>query len=79
MMLMAAEARRRLEEHLAALQGAAEPNPEAAGELAETRAALERIAGGSYGWCEGCGGAIGRQRLLALPAARFCVTCAGRH
>lgn len=47
-------------------------------ELLETDAALERIEQGSYGRCEECGGAIGRQRLLALPAARFCIECTAR-
>jgi RNA polymerase-binding transcription factor DksA len=44
-------------------------------ELAETDAALERIEHGSFGRCETCGKAIGRQRLLALPAARLCIEC----
>jgi RNA polymerase-binding transcription factor DksA len=45
------------------------------GELVEIDAALARIAEGSYGQCEVCGGAIGRDRLRALPAVRRCVTC----
>ncbi|HET9597405.1 MAG TPA: TraR/DksA family transcriptional regulator [Anaeromyxobacteraceae bacterium] len=45
------------------------------GELVEIDAALARIADGSYGQCEVCGGAIGRDRLRALPAIRRCVTC----
>jgi hypothetical protein len=44
-------------------------------ELAETEAALARIEQGSFGRCHACGGAIGRQRLLALPAARLCIEC----
>ncbi len=47
-------------------------------ELAETDAALERIEQGKFGRCETCGGAIGRQRLLALPAARLCIECTGK-
>lgn len=46
------------------------------GEMIEIDAALARIADGSYGQCEVCGGAIGRDRLRALPAIRRCVTCA---
>jgi DnaK suppressor protein len=46
-------------------------------ELQETHAALERIASGAYGRHETCGGAIGRQRLLANPAARYCLGCTG--
>lgn len=45
-------------------------------ELEEVEAALERIEQGLFGGCEQCGGAIGRQRLLAVPEARCCLTCA---
>ena len=44
-------------------------------ELAEIDAAVERMDAGGYGRCESCGRAIGRQRLLALPEARLCLTC----
>ncbi|MBN9687483.1 MULTISPECIES: TraR/DksA family transcriptional regulator [unclassified Corallococcus] len=44
-------------------------------ELEEVEAALERIEQGRFGCCERCGGAIGRQRLLAVPEARCCLTC----
>jgi DnaK suppressor protein len=44
-------------------------------ELAELEAALERIENGNYGTCQGCGGAVGRQRLRAIPEARFCIDC----
>ena len=44
-------------------------------ELAELDAALERLERGSYGSCQTCGGAIGRQRLRAIPEARFCIDC----
>ena len=46
------------------------------GELAEIEEALARIEDGTFGSCLRCGGAIGRQRLRALPEARFCVSCA---
>ncbi len=46
-------------------------------ELLEIDAALARIADGTYGICEACGGAIGRDRLRALPAVRRCVGCSG--
>lgn len=42
-------------------------------ELEDIDAALDRIADGSYGTCETCGKAIPKERLEALPAARFCV------
>jgi RNA polymerase-binding protein DksA len=41
----------------------------------EIDAALERIAGGTYGSCETCGKPIGDERLDARPVARLCVTC----
>jgi RNA polymerase-binding transcription factor DksA len=44
-------------------------------ELFELEAALERIENGSYGTCLTCGGAVGRQRLRAIPEARFCIDC----
>lgn len=46
-------------------------------ELNEVDAALARIAAGTYGHCETCGKAIGRQRLRAVPEARFCIGCRG--
>ncbi len=46
-------------------------------ELEEIEAALARLADGTYGLCQGCGRAIGRQRLLAIPEARFCLECSG--
>jgi RNA polymerase-binding transcription factor DksA len=44
-------------------------------ELAEIDAALERIDAGQFGRCERCGGAIGLQRLRAVPEARLCISC----
>ncbi len=44
-------------------------------ELAELDAALDRIEKGSYGTCQTCGGAVGRQRLRAIPEARYCIDC----
>ncbi len=52
-------------------------SPDARRELVEIDAALARIADGTYGTCEACGGAIGRDRLRALPEVRRCVTCSG--
>lgn len=42
---------------------------------AEILAAIERIDGGSYGTCEGCGRPIDPERLEALPTARLCLSC----
>ncbi|HYD08757.1 MAG TPA: TraR/DksA C4-type zinc finger protein [Acidimicrobiales bacterium] len=45
-------------------------------ELVELVAAAARVADGTYGTCESCGGAIGEERLDAMPATRRCVRCA---
>jgi DnaK suppressor protein len=68
MTALAFESRHRLEARCAAIER----------ELSETRAALLRMERGTYGRCDVCGGAIGRQRLLALPVARYCLECASR-
>jgi RNA polymerase-binding transcription factor DksA len=47
-------------------------------ELMDIDAALARIERGTYGMCEGCGAAIGRLRLRALPETRFCIACSER-
>jgi DnaK suppressor protein len=44
--------------------------------LAEIEAAEGRLADGSYGVCERCGGRIPEARLEARPTARTCVGCA---
>ena len=44
--------------------------------LAEAEAALARLEGGTFGTCEGCGRAIGKARLDAVPYARHCIRCA---
>jgi len=41
--------------------------------------ALQRVEDGSYGTCITCGSSISGERLDALPATPYCVTCAGRH
>ncbi len=38
--------------------------------------ALERIEDGTYGICEGTGEPIPKERLKAIPWARYCVACA---
>jgi DnaK suppressor protein len=40
--------------------------------LADTEEALARLSAGTYGWCEGCAGAIPPQRLAAVPETRYC-------
>ena len=46
--------------------------------LAELDDALGRLRQGRYGRCEQCGRPIPAERLAARPAARTCITCAGR-
>ena len=43
--------------------------------LDDIDAALARIHSGEYGRCLRCGGSVGLQRLIALPAAGFCMGC----
>ncbi|MCC6625353.1 MAG: TraR/DksA family transcriptional regulator [Deltaproteobacteria bacterium] len=47
-------------------------------ELAQIRAALKRIAEGTYGECLACGDPIGDARLDAMPTATLCLGCAAR-
>ena len=42
------------------------------------RTTLDRVDEAAYGVCEECGGFIGVERLLALPAAIRCIDCARR-
>jgi RNA polymerase-binding protein DksA len=44
--------------------------------IGEIDAALGRIENGTYGSCEGNGEPIPRERLEAIPWARYCVACA---
>ena len=44
-------------------------------ELKEIDSSLDRIRERTFGVCEACNGAIPRERLEALPHARFCVPC----
>ncbi len=44
-------------------------------EISDVERALERLDAGTYGQCESCSEQIPRERLEALPAARFCLSC----
>lgn len=46
-------------------------------EIARIDRALAKVAQGTYGVCEACGGAIDPARLAVLPDAGRCVRCAG--
>lgn len=43
--------------------------------LRDVRAALARLADGTYGVCKYCGRPIDERRLLARPASSSCVDC----
>jgi len=45
-------------------------------ELKDIDAALRKIVEKTYGICEDCGNNINRERLKAVPYARFCKSCA---
>src|SRR5215218_4698161 len=47
--------------------------------LADVERALAKLDEGSYGACELCGNDIGEARLEAMPATRYCITCASGH
>ena len=47
--------------------------------LADVDAALAKIDAGTYGTCEDCGTAIPAARIEAVPAARYCITCASKQ
>ncbi len=44
--------------------------------LADIDHALAKLDEGGYGRCERCGEEIGEARLEAMPATRFCISCA---
>ena len=44
-------------------------------QLTHIRAALGRIAEGTYGECLNCGKTIGIKRLEALPSTPYCIDC----
>lgn len=44
--------------------------------VCEVDAAIGRLAAGTYGTCERCGGPVGAARLEVRPVARTCIQCA---
>ena len=46
--------------------------------LADIKEAVERLDGGSYGICTGCGATIAAERLEARPTVQTCISCASR-
>ncbi len=47
--------------------------------LLQSMHALERIDDGTYGVCESCGEAVGKNRLMAFPRATLCLSCKQRE
>jgi RNA polymerase-binding transcription factor DksA len=45
--------------------------------LKQVETALDRMARGRYGLCDSCAQAVHKNRLLAMPYVRYCVTCSG--
>lgn len=43
--------------------------------LADTAAALQRMAEGTYGTCKRCAGSIPLERLQTVPQTPFCLPC----
>lgn len=52
---------------------------QAAQELEQVLSALRRVREGRYGECLDCGDAIDERRLMALPAAPYCIACQAVH
>src|SRR3954464_2807356 len=61
--------KRRLEQAIAL----APQNGSLAGLLREVDSALERMAGGTYGFCEECHEPVEQDRLLPDPLVRYCL------
>jgi DnaK suppressor protein len=47
--------------------------------LAEIDRALVKLTEHSYGRCDGCGRTIPEERLEAIPATAYCVSCSARR
>jgi RNA polymerase-binding protein DksA len=43
--------------------------------LNEINIAIKKIKDGTYGKCEHCGQLISKERLKAIPYARYCIKC----
>ena len=80
-------ARRRLEAEISDLEGelaeiaattkeSPDDEHDAEGPTVGFERALSRVGAGSYGLCLRCGRPLAPERLEALPATRWCVSCA---
>jgi len=54
-------------------------NTELSKSIINVRKALSRIKLGKYGVCEECGQMIDTARLMAVPEAKFCSSCAAKR
>jgi len=45
-------------------------------EIAQIKAALDRMEAGEYGYCVTCGSEVSQERLDLLPYTPFCRSCA---
>jgi phage/conjugal plasmid C-4 type zinc finger TraR family protein len=43
--------------------------------LPQLRRAIDKIAEGSYGWCDDCGEKIPETRLAVVPGSTRCIAC----
>ncbi|MGC9031700.1 MAG: TraR/DksA family transcriptional regulator [Minisyncoccia bacterium] len=43
--------------------------------LEEINTAIKKIQNGTYGKCDKCGQPISKERLKAIPYARYCIKC----
>jgi DnaK suppressor protein len=59
----------------AGLETAQASHTRIAAEVAGVDVALVQLTLGTFGSCQGCGRALGTQRLRADPEARYCLTC----
>jgi DnaK suppressor protein len=41
----------------------------------EVLSALDRVRSGTFGFCEGCGALVSKERLKLMPHARNCIEC----
>jgi DnaK suppressor protein len=73
---MAQGARRFLRERCDELEAKQDPDVSVVEEIHELKKALDRLDRGTWGRCETCDGAIGRDRLRAIPETRTCLDCA---
>jgi DnaK suppressor protein len=48
-------------------------------ELAQVEAALQRLGGGRFGWCQDCTEPIAAERLAAQPWVARCLACQSRR